>query len=157
MAGVPSAPFRGGSHGVTKDDSISVTDTVPMDTLPLDTMSRDKAAMDALPKDTLPAMDSLHLAIYNHNKAIDDSLALDSINKTKKSGIDSPVEFSANDSMVYIAGSGMAHLYGDSHVKYQNMDLKSEKIYMCLDSSLVHATVGTVKTAPMEERMRFGL
>jgi hypothetical protein len=34
----------------------------------------------------------------------------------------------------------MAFLYGDSHVKYQNMDLKSEHIYLSLDSSLVHAT-----------------
>ena len=88
----------------------------------------------------MQGMDSLQRAIYMHNKAIDDSLALDSINRKKKNGIDSPVEFSANDSLIYNAGSGMAHLFGDSHVKYQNMDLKSEKIYMCLDSSLVHAT-----------------
>ena len=108
---------------------------IPMDTVPLDTFP-----LDSLRKDTLPVLDSLHQAILDHNKAIDDSLALDSINKTKKTGIDSPVEFSANDSIVYIAGSGMAHLFGDSHVKYQNMDLTSEKIYMCLDSSLVHAT-----------------
>ncbi len=108
---------------------------IPMDTVPLDTFP-----LDSLLKDTLPVLDSLHQAILDHNKAIDDSLALDSINKTKKTGIDSPVEFSANDSIVYIAGSGMAHLFGDSHVKYQNMDLTSEKIYMCLDSSLVHAT-----------------
>ena len=108
---------------------------IPMDTVPLDTFP-----LDSLLKDTLPVLDSLHQAILDHNKAIDDSLALDSINKTKKTGIDSPVEFSANDSIVYIAGSGMAHLFGDSHVKYQDMDLTSEKIYMCLDSSLVHAT-----------------
>ena len=87
-------------------------------------------------------MDSLELAIYKHNKAIDDSLALDSINRQRKHGIDSPVEFSANDSLLYQAGNGMAFLYGDSHVKYQNMDLKSENIYLSLDSSLVHATGG---------------
>ena len=140
MAGVPSAPFQGNSHGMTKDDSISVTDTLPMDMIPMDTVPLDTFPLDSLLKDTLPVLDSLHQAILDHNKAIDDSLALDSINKTKKTGIDSPVEFSANDSIVYIAGSGMAHLFGDSHVKYQNMDLTSEKIYMCLDSSLVHAT-----------------
>ena len=140
MAGVPSAPFQGNSHGMTKDDSISVTDTLPMDMIPMDTVPLDTFPLDSLRKDTLPVLDSLHQAILDHNKAIDDSLALDSINKTKKTGIDSPVEFSANDSIVYIAGSGMAHLFGDSHVKYQNMDLTSEKIYMCLDSSLVHAT-----------------
>jgi lipopolysaccharide assembly outer membrane protein LptD (OstA) len=71
---------------------------------------------------------------------IDDSLRLDSLNRQRKNGIDSPVKYSANDSLTYQAGSGTAHLYGDSHVEYQNMDLKSEKIYMVLDSSLVHAT-----------------
>ncbi len=99
----------------------------------------------AVKRDT-SVMDSLELAIYKHNKAIDDSLALDSVNRSKKHGIDSPVEFSANDSLVYEAGSGMARLFGDSHVKYQNMDLQSEKIYMCLDSSLVHATGGSDST-----------
>ena len=85
-------------------------------------------------------MDSLELAIYKYNKVIDDSLRLDSLNRQRKNGIDSPVKYSANDSLTYLAGSGTAHLYGDSHVEYQNMDLKSEKIYMVLDSSLVHAT-----------------
>ena len=85
-------------------------------------------------------MDSLHLAIYKRNKAIDDSLTLDSLNRMKKNGIDAPVKYTANDSLTYEAASGCAHLYGDSHVEYQNMDLKSEKIYMVLDSSLVHAT-----------------
>ena len=85
-------------------------------------------------------MDSLELAIYKHNKAVDDSLALDSINRSKKNGIDAPVKYSAKDSLTYEASTGTAHLYGDSHVEYLNMDLKSEKIYMILDSSLVHAT-----------------
>ena len=85
-------------------------------------------------------MDSLELAIYKYNKVIDDSLRLDSLNRQKKNGIDSPVKYSANDSLTYEAGVGRAYLYGDSHVEYQNMDLKSEKIFMVLDSSLVHAT-----------------
>ena len=103
-----------------------------------------KRANAALKRDTT-MMDSLQLAIFKHNQAIDDSLRQDSINRQRKNAIDSPVEFSANDSLTYEAGSGMAHLYGDAHVKYQNLDLKSEKIYMCLDSSLVHAT-GAVDT-----------
>ena len=85
-------------------------------------------------------MDSLELAIYNYNKVIDDSLARDSLNRQKKNGIDAPVKYSANDSLTYIASSGTAHLYGNSHVEYINMDLQSEKIFMVLDSSLVHAT-----------------
>ena len=91
-------------------------------------------------------MDSLQLAIYKYNKAIDDSIRLDSINRGKKNGIDAPVHYVANDSLIYEAGSGMAHLYGDANVKYEDMDLKSEKIFMCLDSSLVHAEGGQDST-----------
>jgi hypothetical protein len=109
-----------------------------VDTLRADTFPSGVAA-DSLRADTV-GMDSLALAIWRHNKAIDDSLRLDSLNRQKKNGIDSPVDFSAEDSLIYEASSGMAHLYGSSHVKYQDMDLKSEQIYMCLDSSLVHAT-----------------
>ena len=98
-----------------------------------------RPANAALKRDTTN-MDSLELAIYKYNQQIDDSLRADSLNRQKKNGIDSPVEFSANDSLIYEAATGMAHLFGQSHVKYQNMDLQSEKIYMCLDSSLVHAT-----------------
>lgn len=35
-------------------------------------------------------MDSLQLAIYHHNKAVDDSMRLDSINRSRSGGINSP-------------------------------------------------------------------
>lgn len=85
-------------------------------------------------------MDSLQLAIYHHNRAIDDSIRLDSINRQRANGINSPVQYEASDSLVYNAKSKTALLYGQSKVKYENMDLEAEKIYMSLDSSLVHAT-----------------
>ncbi len=85
-------------------------------------------------------MDSLEKAIWLHNKVIDDSLRADSLNRRRRNGIDAPVEYTANDSMVYIGETGVAYLYGDSHVKYQDMDLTSDKVYMSMDSSLVHAT-----------------
>ena len=109
--------------------------------LDLDTLLKDKEGEAAarLKRDTT-MMDSLELAIYKYNKVIDDSLRLDSLNRQKKNGIDAPVKYSANDSLTYEAATGRAHLYGDSHVEYQNMDLKSAKIFMVLDSSLVHAT-----------------
>ncbi len=89
--------------------------------------------------DTL-SMDSLQLAVFHHNKAIDDSIRADSINRAKKKGIDAPVVYSADDSLVYDAQTKNAKLYGNSEVKYENMDLKSDKIRMNLDSSLVRAT-----------------
>ena len=128
-------------QGEAKADSLNAAgkDTVqtasgkPLDDSPL------MEAAAKVKRDTT-TMDSIELAIYKHNKAIDDSLALDSINRSRKNGIDSPVEYSADDSLTYSAASGLAHLYGSSKVKYQNMDLASEQIYMGLDSNLVHAT-----------------
>lgn len=94
---------------------------------------------DSAEPDTLD-MDSLQLAVYHHNKAIDDSIRADSANRAKKNGIDAPVNYTANDSLVYDAMSKTSRLYGDAEVKYENMDLKSDKIQMSLDSSIVHAT-----------------
>ena len=85
-------------------------------------------------------MDSLERAIYRHNKVVDDSIRLDSLNRKRSGGIEAPIEYTANDSLVYDARTQTAHLFGLSNVKYQNMDLASDKIYMSLDSSLVHAT-----------------
>ena len=106
----------------------------------LDTLLKNQADAAAKMKRDTTMMDSLELAIYKYNKEIDDSLRLDSLNRQKRNGIDAPVKYSANDSLTYEAATGRAYLYGDSHVEYQNMDLKSEKIFMVLDSSLVHAT-----------------
>lgn len=84
--------------------------------------------------------DSISSMIAAHNKAIDDSIRLDSINRKKANGIDAPVEFEAKDSMVYYAGSKNAYFYGSSNVKYENMDLSSDRVSLNMDSSLVHAT-----------------
>ncbi|MCR4603343.1 MAG: LPS-assembly protein LptD [Prevotella sp.] len=116
-------------------ETVNGQDSIIEDTL----LPAGQQAKAALKRDTT-LMDSLELAIYKYNKVIDDSLRKDSLNRRKKNGIDAPVVFSANDSLIYEASTGMAHLFGSSHVEYQNMDLKSDKIYMCLDSSLVHAT-----------------
>ena len=113
-------------------------DSVRVDSVKTDTLTADRSAKKT-EKDTL-SMDSLQKAIWKHNKAIDDSLHADSLNRERKKGIDAPVEYQADDSMTYEAGSGIARLFGNSQVKYQDMDLQSDQIYMQLDSSLVHAT-----------------
>ena len=116
----------------------SLADSI--DEAPVDTMIPANMESAIKTKRDTTTMDSLELAIYKYNKVIDDSLALDSINKRRKNGIDSPVEYAANDSLVYEASSSRAFLYGSSTVKYQNMDLASENISMSLDSNLVYAT-----------------
>ncbi len=111
-------------HEAGKTDGKESNDSTKIETAEIDTLS----------------MDSLQLAVYHHNKAVDDSIRADSINRASKRGIDAPVTYSANDSLVYDAMTKDAKLYGNSEVKYENMDLKSDKIRMNLDSSLVHAT-----------------
>ncbi len=113
-------------------------DSVRVDSVKTDSLTADRPAKKT-EEDTL-SMDSLQKAIWKHNKAIDDSLHADSLNRERKKGIDAPVEYQADDSMTYEAGSGIARLFGNSQVKYQDMDLQSDQIYMQLDSSLVHAT-----------------
>lgn len=90
--------------------------------------------------DSVEPLDSLHEAILRHNQHIDDSIRLDSIQRAKSNGIESPVKYSAQDSLVYFAGTKSAYLYGSSTVDYQNMKLTSDKIYTSLDSSLIRAT-----------------
>ena len=118
-------------HPIENNDSTTNNST---DSIPNDSTARGTAVVDTT------AMDSLQKAIYLYNKQIDDSVRLDSINRTKSNGINAPVEYSADDSLVYVADSRLAHLYGNSKVKYENMDLESEKVAMSMDSSLVHAT-----------------
>lgn len=126
MAGTHTPLFKG-KKKAAKADSTAVDSVQRRDSLGnvvVDTMQ----------------MDSLERAIYRHNKVVDDSIRLDSLNRKRSGGIEAPIEYTANDSLVYDARTQTAHLFGSSNVKYQNMDLASDKIYMSLDSSLVHAT-----------------
>ena len=166
MAGVPFAPFAGRAGGGAPADSgkrggdslvLKPIEAVPLvDMTALSGELGIEAAMPlAMGEDAASAgpdttkMDSLQLAIYHHNKAIDDSLALDSMNRQKKNGIDAPVVYSAEDSLIYEGSTGLAYLFGDSHVKYENMDLTSDKVSMSMDSSLVHATGSQDSTGRM--------
>ena len=144
----PTMPFfrnhgkNGGGNDSTavSDTAARSTDGTPVDG---DTLTTDTAKLSNEPDTT--KMDSLTLAIYKHNKHVDDSVRLDSINRRKSNSLDAPVDFSSEDSLVYDATLKRAYLYGESNVKYQNMDLKSDRIYMSMDSNLVHAT-GTADT-----------
>lgn len=81
--------------------------------------------------------------------AISDSIAApaDSAARPKKKtqAIESDIVYDAKDSIVLI-GTHTAILYGEAHVKYQNMDLTANYIRLRLDSSTVYAT-GTLDSA----------
>jgi len=116
------------------DAAMPVGDSVYVDSLgnvigdSVGTMEADTASMDSLQK-----------AIWKHNKVVDDSIRMDSINRKKSGGVDAPVEYTADDSLVYDAPNKIARLYGNSNVKYTNMDLTSDKIWMDIDKSNVKA------------------
>ena len=78
---------------------------------------------------------------FSHNAPVD-SLANDTTandSTKKKDALDAPVVYSASDSITYDADSRKAYLYGNGDVKYENMELKAQRIEMNMDSSLVHA------------------
>ena len=60
--------FKGTGNGHAQNDSLSVGDTVSSDSV-----ATDSAKMSDEPDTT--KMDSLQLAIYRHNKQVDDSIA----------------------------------------------------------------------------------
>ena len=103
----------------------------------------------AHPTDSLDARiaaDSLALAQNAHLRQADSAALADTTRRhadtlrVRKAGIDAPVQYAAKDSLVYDAHSGLAYLYGDASVKYQNMGLKADYITLNMDSSLVRAT-----------------
>jgi len=86
---------------------------------------------DSIPVPPLPA-DSLLVRT--------DSIATDSI-PSKKSGLDAPVDYTANDSIVFTAGN-YGYLYGKGKVDYQELTIEAENISMSMDSSIVTASHG---------------
>ncbi len=127
-----------------KSSDTVVVDTMKNDTFDVESPQKVKVLHETLRHDSILhdtlQMDSLQKAIWKHNKAIDDSLHADSLNRQRKNGIDAPVHYTAEDSMTYDGETGVAHLFGKSKVDYEDMNLESDQIYMSLDSSLVHAT-----------------
>lgn len=121
-----------------KDSNLAQKPKDTIQSTPIDTLRKSIEADTTL-------MDSIQLAVYKYNKHVEDSIRMDSINREKSVGIDAPVDFSAQDSMIYRASSKQAYLYGSSNVTYENMQLNSDKISISVDSNLVRAT-GTADT-----------
>ena len=114
--------------------------------MPLHKLKANVVSDSTISSDTIAAIkdsariDSVEMEVLRHNKAVDDSLYQDSLNRKRSGGISSPISYVAKDSLVYDARSKRVYLYGKSNVKYENMDLSSEKINISIDSSLVNAT-----------------
>lgn len=139
-AGLAGLAGTSGHSGHSGDSGLSSLSGDSVSSLPAISSGDSVLSLEPLDTTSVPPLDSLHEAILRHNQLVDDSIRLDSIQRAKSNGIESPVKYSAKDSLVYYAGSKAAYLYGSSAVDYQNMKLTSDKIYMSLDSSMVRAT-----------------
>lgn len=101
------------------------------------------------------ALDSMRgYTIYADTNAWANDTAKVDTTPRSKSSLDSPVEYTASDSITFDMFDSRAHLYGNSVVEYQNLELSADKITISLDSSLVHAvgrkdSVGEVIGKPL--------
>lgn len=98
------------SHGQIKDDSSTI-----------------------VLKDTSAFSDSLLKAKQDSLK----SVFLDSLKK--KSDLESPLKYSAKDSIVFDVKERILYLYNEATLKYQTMDLKAHKIWVNWKENLIYA------------------
>ena len=104
--------------------SFSQTETTRADTIPVSNLQ--------VPEQT-NSTDTTKTDILSVNRT-------DSIPK-KKEQIESTVNYSAKDSIVFTKGN-LGFLYGEAEVKYLNIAIKGENITMNMDSSIIGATFG---------------
>lgn len=113
--------------------------------LPADTVTPNTASDTARSLKRTARMPATAVDMAKADTAKADTVKVDTLKR--KAGIDSPVEYTAEDSMIYDAHSGLAFLYGRAQVNYLNMQLTAAKIAMNMDSSLVHAEARPDSTA----------
>jgi hypothetical protein len=107
-----------------------------------------KEELDSLLKDSVPE----HSFIILPDTAKKDTVPVDT--SANSNVLDSPVKYEAKDSIVFDYRSSRAHLYGNSKVNYQNLELDAEEIDISIDSSLVYAagrkdSTGVVQGKPL--------
>ena len=113
--------------------------------LPADTVTPNTASDTARSLKRTARMPATAVDTAKADTAKADTVKVDTLKR--KADIDSPVEYTAEDSMIYDAHSGLAFLYGRAQVNYLNMQLTAAKIAMNMDSSLVHAEARPDSTA----------
>ncbi len=137
----------------------SAKDSLLIKSITADSLPAEKNAVDASPSEAVPDSLSMARSILGARE----SLGGDSLPGGERSqlsrldmrqvDLESPVDFSAQDSLVLKKGN-RAFMYGDGKVAYGQMNLNAEKIQMALDSATVYAigvadTAGNVKGNPV--------
>lgn len=90
--------------------------------------------------DSLDLLSSDSLAVFPFDTLAlvpADTLAVDTVKK-KDGPLDAPVFYQAKDSII-MTGKNWTYMFGESDVKYQNIQLESEIIELNMDSTLVYA------------------
>ena len=126
-------------------DSLSVPDSIPHRSTLADSLLADTARY------LIHNGDTVYLGRGGHTGP--DTLAIDS-SKQSKSALDAPVDFTAQDSIVFDYQVNRVNFYGSANVKYTNLELTADLITMSVDSSIVHAlgtkdSLGTVTSPPV--------
>ena len=138
-------------------DTLPVQDSVipnPSDTLKRHAHSLEggryisKEELDSILSDTVPE----HSFIILPDTTQRDTAQADTT--ANSNVLDSPVKYEAKDSIVFDYRNSRAHLYGDSKVNYQNLELDAEEIDISIDSSLVYAagredSTGVIQGKPL--------
>lgn len=95
----------------------------------------------ARPKIEKAAPDSATLALRDSLHRADSLFKVDSLALLKSSSLDSPAFSNARDSIIEVFSDGkrLIHYYGDVTVKYQDMELKAERMDYDLNTGIVHA------------------
>lgn len=127
-----------------------LSDSLQIDSLPIDSLRNGKTPIDTA-RYVIVGEDTVYLGRGGHTGL--DTVAIDS-SKQSKSSLDAPVDFKANDSLVFDYRQNRVNFYGDANVKYQNLELESDLISYSVDSSLVHAlgtkdSLGNVVVPPV--------
>ena len=153
--------LRKDSFGTDSSGADTFSDTFIADTFITDFFSADSLSVSSLGQDSMAPADTARFIIVGEDTVYLgrgghtglDTLAIDS-SKQSKSSLDSPVDFKANDSLVFDYRENRVNFYGKANVKYQNLELESDLISYSVDSSLVHAlgtkdSLGNVVVPPL--------
>lgn len=126
-------------------DDILLADSVGADSL-AERQRSDSLRLAGL--DSLKAaLDTLRTVIVNGDTVVlnragrkpgRDTLQIDSTRQSK-SALDAIVDFEAKDSITFNYVKKRTNLFGNSNVKYTNLELTADLITMSMDSSIVHA------------------
>ena len=138
------------TDSITDEKEQAIADTVAE-------LATDQNLLDSLRL----SLDTLRTVIVNGDTVVlnragrkpgRDTLQIDSTRQSK-SALDAIVEYEAHDSITFNYGQKRANLFGNSNVKYTNLELTADLITMSMDSSIVHAlgtrdSLGNILTPP---------